>query len=184
MKDIQGATFSALINLTYFLQLHGKYSAVYEGLELDPDFSLLAAFRFISTPSATSKDECVSTLNKAIKWGQRGTPFVMTLHSFQPSGNQTDIYLHQNIAAFLIARGEFSYYGPDDLYEGGTTPGWTPELDIDYGIPEGYATVSNDGYLFTRKWTNFVITLDCSNFNASFIPSSANNKIISYKKLK
>ena len=63
------------------------------------------------------------------------------------------------VAAFLIARGEFSYFMAstgwyDDNWR------WQPEYDVDYGTPLADARFENGK--FTREYSRCSVTLDCA----------------------
>ncbi len=82
----------------------------------------------------------------------------------------------QDLAAFLITRGPYAWFGY----------GWTgcadadhpftrpAELDVDYGEPTSFCAEVQPG-VFQRNFTNAQIQLNCNNFvaNISMIPSTA-----------
>ena len=63
---IKAATFRALVNFTHFLASHGKYSAVYEGM--DPTDTNLSRFIYVGTPSNSSASQCVSSMQVRSFW--------------------------------------------------------------------------------------------------------------------
>ena len=82
-----------------------------------------------------------------------------------------DPQFKQKLAAFLIARGPHSYYGPSDLYDGMAVPNMSyPELQMDLGgapLEDGHL-ISGTSHVFERRFPNFTVRLDCSSFTASF----------------
>jgi hypothetical protein len=69
------------------------------------------------------------------------------------------------VAAFLIARGKYSYFmASTGWYDGNFK--WQPEYDVDYGRPLGDATHDKDSGVFSRSYTKCVVTLDCADPHA------------------
>ena len=69
------------------------------------------------------------------------------------------------VAAFLIARGKYSYFmASTGWYDGNFK--WHPEYDVDYGRPLGDATHDKDSGVFSRSYTKCVVTLDCADPHA------------------
>lgn len=67
--------------------------------------------------------------------------------------------LGDSIAAFLLIRGEYSYYmASAGWLDGGWV--WHPEYDVDYGEPVGPAR--RDGAVYTRNYTNCIVKVNCS----------------------
>jgi len=79
----------------------------------------------------------------------------------------------QDLAAFLITRGPYAYFGygwtgcADDNH-----PFTRPAaLDADYGVPLDYCAEvggANSG-VYRRHWSKATVTLDCHNWNASIV---------------
>lgn len=73
----------------------------------------------------------------------------------------------QDLAAFLLARGPWAWFGYGwtgcaDAKHPFTRPA---ALEADYGVPVGFCAESSPG-VFTRKWTKAEIKLDCNDFTA------------------
>lgn len=80
----------------------------------------------------------------------------------------------QEIAAFLIARGpsavmEFPVLG---AYGAAVEYGWNPLMDEDFGVPLDKAT-ENPAHVFTRRWSNATISLNCAMWKATFSPAES-----------
>eukprot|EP01059_Diplonema_ambulator_P022936 TRINITY_DN382_c0_g2_i2.p1 TRINITY_DN382_c0_g2~~TRINITY_DN382_c0_g2_i2.p1 ORF type:complete len:427 (+),score=177.41 TRINITY_DN382_c0_g2_i2:99-1379(+) len=86
--------------------------------------------------------------------------------------------LQQDIAAFLLMRGPYAYVGagvwgmswPAGVEFDKQQPQQKrpKEMDTDYGIPLNLATEISSG-VFSRQFTNSVVTLDCNSFNATIV---------------
>ena len=134
VANIKAATFRAAVNFTHYLASHGKYSAIYEGM--DPKDEQLSRFIFLGTPSNSSKAACVASMQALIELGGSGKPFIMTATGFHSTwhGAAMDPQFRDKLAAFLIGRGTHAYYGPSDLYDGMAVPNMSyPELQYDLG---------------------------------------------------
>jgi len=80
----------------------------------------------------------------------------------QPWQNCTD--LKQQLAAFLIARGDYwLFFGP--------TTWWAEGFEADYGVPVENATEPFPNF-FMRKWSNCTVYLDCNDFSSDIICGS------------
>lgn len=84
------------------------------------------------------------------------------------NGGYNDTNAAQVIASFLLTRGDYWFLG---LNQNSNTPGnlTTAALLLsDYGLPLG--SLSNNSYVFQRKFEHATVELDCSTFKASFTP--------------
>ena len=86
-----------------------------------------------------------------------------TAHDFQ-----------QNLAAFLLVRGDYSYFGAvlgpvggSDAYVVGGVSYFAPEFDYDYGVPLGVMQETSKG-VYAREWSRVTVSLDCNRFEANF----------------
>jgi hypothetical protein len=69
--------------------------------------------------------------------------------------------LKQQLAAFLIARGDYwLFYTPNTW--------WAEGFEKDYGIPLGDGEEPFPNF-FVRKWSNCTVYLDCNTFNSDII---------------
>ena len=102
-------------------------------------------------------------------------------HTTAGWSNFTLPYAKQDIASFLLVRGEFAWLGYG--YQGCSSdrrsfPGnswkssgyeWPELLDRDYGVPLGACseTSPGDSQVFAREWSKASVSLDCNTFEAS-----------------
>ncbi len=85
-----------------------------------------------------------------------------------------------DIASFMLVRGPYAWLGYGWLGctsnevpgFGGqfpyTLPSEIPRLNVDYGTPLGPLQETSDG-VFTRQWTNAIISMDCNTYTPSFV---------------
>lgn len=73
--------------------------------------------------------------------------------------------LKQQLAAFLIARGDYWLFFTPDTW-------WKEGFEADYGVPMGDATEPLPNF-FIRKWSNCTVYLDCNTFTSDVIFPSA-----------
>jgi len=74
-----------------------------------------------------------------------------------------DANLAQHLAAFLLVRQEYAYFGAASQPK----PYWYPEFDRDYGIPSGDMSQVSAG-VFTRALSKVQVTLNCNTWKATF----------------
>lgn len=82
----------------------------------------------------------------------------------------------QDLAAFLLTRGPYAYFGYGwSGCASSSAPFTRPaNLDADYGEPVGYCEETAPGSgVFTRQWTKADITLDCNTFTANITMTTA-----------
>jgi hypothetical protein len=130
------------------------------------------------------KAQCTSWMRK---YCNRGSPFLqmalMMGFSAPPHTSWPVVlpYPEQDIASFLLVRGEFAWLGYGYLgcssdrraFPGNDWPssgyGWPELLDRDYGVPTTFCTETSPGVseVFTREWSKASIALDCRSFEAT-----------------
>eukprot|EP00039_Didymoeca_costata_P022271 m.4174 g.4174 ORF g.4174 m.4174 type:complete len:588 (-) comp2913_c0_seq1:112-1875(-) len=113
----------------------------------------------MSTITATQPSNCTNPNHEPLRLAVKA--------SGCQQGTASAFY-RQTLAGFLITRGPQSWQGHGWI--AGQHPIWYPEWDVDYGEPIGDMVV--EGMLHTRAWSKFNVTLDCSTFEAEFIPTS------------
>ena len=81
-------------------------------------------------------------------------------------------YPAQDLATFLLVRGEYSWLGY--AWAGCYSPGTyerPPGLDVEYGTPLGFCAETAPGSgVFTRNFTLADVALDCNTFEATIQP--------------
>ena len=96
-----------------------------------------------------------------------GMPGTMYVDYFAPpsgGGPTTAFDFRQRLAAFLLVRGDYSFFGHGWITD--MPPVWFPEWDWEVGQPLGNMTRS--GNTFSRGWSKGDASLDCDTFTASF----------------
>ena len=78
--------------------------------------------------------------------------------------SMNDDAVDQSIAAFLVARGPWSWIGYGWL--GPVTPSQSPRFKLDVGEPTGNCTQPSTN-VFTRSWSKGSATIDCNSFTAT-----------------
>lgn len=136
---------------------------------------------------ADPKSQCTEWMRK---YCNRDSPFLqMALmmgfssppHTTEGWSNFTLPYAEQDIASFLLLRGDFAWLGYG--YQGCSSdrrsfPGnswkssgyeWSELLDRDYGVPIEACSETSPGesQVFVREWSKARISLDCNSFEAS-----------------
>ena len=120
-------------------------------------------------PPHSDASTCAAHVADTIKLGQQEN---RTFQFMYPGKNKDRTVFMNSLAYFLLVRGasaqfQFSVLG---CYDTGLSymPAWQPELEKDYGVPQGVATVANN--VFTRQWSKTTVTLDCNDFSGTFTP--------------
>ena len=71
----------------------------------------------------------------------------------------------QNLAAFLLVRGPYAWFG--DAWKGcNYVPDGPALLHVDYGVPLAHYVEIKPG-IFARKWTKANVSLDCRAWEAT-----------------
>ena len=76
----------------------------------------------------------------------------------------------QTVASFLLVRGDYWFLGAGGNGVNDFTQETAALLLSDWGNPTGNMTNSSST-LFTREYERMTVSLDCSNFTASFVPA-------------
>jgi hypothetical protein len=126
---------------------------------------------------APAQPQCASFLRDACRPGSKMQTRAVQL---SPSVNKNKIpqpwtfnHIGQDVATFLLARGDYSWLGygwmgcgcgweDDDTMDCGgylRDPSW----EVDYGEPEGLCNETASG-VFVREWTKATVRLDCNTF--------------------
>ena len=73
----------------------------------------------------------------------------------------------RSLAAFLITRGPFAWFGYGWTGCADATHPFTrpKELEADYGVPQGFCEETKPG-VFERKWSKADISINCNDFTA------------------
>ena len=114
------------------------------------------------------KNSCAQDLR--LMCNASAPPFTRAIHyAFSPGRCKTNpanlTYPLQDIAGFLLVRGDYAWLGHG--WEGcGRTFSYPPELHQDYGVPLGVcAEVAPN--VWQREWTGATISLDCGSWSAN-----------------
>lgn len=73
--------------------------------------------------------------------------------------------LKQQLAAFLILRGDHWWFGSGWSGCSDAAPAYSPLLNMDVGVPTSTCSVSR-GSVWTRTWSRGSATLDCATWTA------------------
>lgn len=119
----------------------------------------------IGTGKGVGRDTntCISALRAGAALGATNWPAVYTIAYFAPpkSGPTVAHDFRQHLAAFLLMRGEFSWFGHSWISS--QSPVWYAEWDWDVGEPVG-AMVEHPGGAFTRVWSKGTVVLNCTSW--------------------
>jgi hypothetical protein len=109
---------------------------------------------------------CVEALGTAAALGATNTPAVYQIPYFAPpaAGPTLKNDFRQHLAAFLLTRGEYSWFGHGWINI--SPPVWYPEWDWDVGEPVG-PMVQHLGGVFTRQWSKGTVMLNCTSWEVS-----------------
>jgi hypothetical protein len=127
---------------------------------------------FVTLPAVTNvTSQCVSALLQGVALAAKA-PSVMYVDYFEPPVAQpgqpqpptTACDFQQRLAAFLLVRGNYSWFGHGWITS--KPPAWYPEWDYDVGVPLG--PMQQNGSTFARRWSKGVVSLDCASFTAKF----------------
>ena len=78
--------------------------------------------------------------------------------------------LEQDVARFLLVRGNYSWmgYGWEGCVHTAPPVGVGSKYDVDYGTPlERCAETADNSGVFMRRWTKATVTMDCGAFVAN-----------------
>ena len=134
-------------------------------------------WQLFESERAPAQPQCASFLRDACRPGSKMQTRAVQL---APSVNKNKIpqpwtfnHIGQDVATFLLARGDYSWLGygwmgcgcgweDDDTMDCGgylRDPSW----EVDYGEPEGLCNETASG-VFVREWTKATVRLDCNTF--------------------
>eukprot|EP01052_Picozoa_sp_SAG31_P027421 SAG31_NODE_2567_length_5464_cov_2.804660_3_plen_181_part_00 len=96
----------------------------------------------------------------------------MQLPIFLANESSANHNFRQNLAAFLLTRGNYSFFGavgPGDgaVFSPLSGSRWFAEYDWDYGVPMSGMRVVRPG-VYSREWSSVTVLLDCNAFVADF----------------
>lgn len=123
----------------------------------------LAGAYLNSFPQPHPGQGCIPAMRKLCTPGAQGASMYFELDT--ASANQT-------VAAFLVARSPLAYIG---FQQGSSDADWNPLFELDVGSPLGLCEEeAGTPGVFSRAWTNGVVSLDCNDWSASLpFPSKA-----------
>lgn len=119
------------------------------------------------------KPTCIKSLLAANVTGATQHMFgTMQLPTFLAKETSANHNFLQNLAAFLLTRGDYSFFGavgPGDaaVFDPPSGSRWFAEYDMDYGVPVGGMRLVAPG-VYAREWSRLTVQLDCNKFAASF----------------
>jgi alpha-N-acetylglucosaminidase len=152
---ISAAMNATILRAEQMLHSKGKWS-----------FNTPSGFVKLPTPTNVSA-QCVSALEAGAAMAASGAPTTMYVDYFAPpsgGGPTTAFDFRQRLAAFLLVRGDYSFFGHGWITD--MPPVWFPEWNWVVGLPLGNMTRS--GNTFSRGWSKGDVSLDCDTFTASF----------------
>ena len=126
-------------------------------------FNTPNGFQNLPTPTNVTS-QCVSALEAGAALAHRPTVMYVDYFAPEPSQPTTAHDFRQRLAAFLLVRGDYSFFGHGWITS--SPPVWYPEYDWNVGVP--LEPMSRNGSTFVRRWTNVTVKLDCASFKAAF----------------
>ena len=153
IEAISTAMNATVLRAERMLQSKGKWS-----------FNTPGGFVNLPTPTNVSA-QCVSALEAGA--AMASVPTTMYVDYFvppEPPAPTTAFDFQQRLAAFLLVRGDYSFFGHGWITD--KPPVWFPEWNWDVGEP--LANMTRTGNTFTRSWSKGDVSLDCDTFVASF----------------
>lgn len=115
--------------------------------------------------SSLSKHRCVTALRAFAAMGAADAPFLWFLTLDR---HHKPAQLHQDLAGFLLTRGQHAYIGTGWMDD--SVPTFPSEYRADYGSPLA-PMVEGPAGVFQRAWSGGTVKLDCNAFVASGIKS-------------
>ena len=153
VKAISAAMNTTILRAQRLLQTKGKWS-----------FNTPGGFKVMPTPTNVST-QCVAALEAAA--AMAGVPTTMYVKYFappKPPAPTTSFDFRQRLAAFLLVRGAYSFFGHGWITDKPVV--WFPEYDWNVGVP--LENMTRSGNKFSRRWSNGDVSLDCDSFTAAF----------------
>ena len=121
---------------------------------------------FVELPAPTNVSaQCVTALETGA--AMASVPTIMYVDYFappNPPAPTTAFDFRQRLAAFLLVRGEYSFFGHGWITDKPVV--WYPEWDWEVGVP--LTNMTRSGNTFSRSWSKGDVSLDCDKFVASF----------------
>lgn len=108
---------------------------------------------------------CISALRAGAALGATNWPAVYQIKYFAPpvSGPTVANDFQQHLAAFLLMRGEYSWFGHSWI--GASPVVWYPEWNWDVGVPVGpMVELPGGGGTFSRVWSKGKVVLNCTSW--------------------
>ena len=120
----------------------------------------------IGTGKGAGRDAsaCISALRAGAVLGATNWPTIYTIAYFAPpaaSGATVAHDFRQHLAAFLLMRGAYSWFGHGWISS--QPPVWYPEWNWDVGEPVGTMIDHHDG-AFSRVWSKGTVVLNCTSW--------------------
>ena len=121
-------------------------------------------FSLFSTPPQAA---CAATLRALCAAGASSTFYNATTMHALTGDHATLPNLMQDLAVFLLLRGQFAFLGFG--WSGcGNEVRFPPQLGVDYGTPVGWcAETAPSSGVFTREWTKATVEMDCNDYKGS-----------------
>lgn len=124
-------------------------------------------WQMFSLQSTPAQAQCAASLRAMCAAGA-SSPFAnaTTMHSL--TGDHATLpNLMQDLAVFLLLRGQFAFLGFG--WSGcGNEVSFPPQLGVDYGTPVGWcAETAPSSGVFTREWTKATVEMDCNDYKGS-----------------
>lgn len=131
-------------------------------------------------PVIINQGNCARILEEACSTNNRWQTAPLMHGINMGNGNGTLPTIDADIASFLLMRGPFAFTGAGywgmswptgQTWNSSNTPTPVPpQLLADYGEPLDGLCVKVSDTVFSRRYTNTTVTLDCSTYNATFVP--------------
>ena len=118
----------------------------------------------IDTGSAKGRDTqvCIAALRAGAALGNIPALYTISYFASPAAGGRTVANdFRQHLAAFLLIRGEYSWFGNGWIST--NVPAWYPEWDWDVGTPIG-GMVELPGGAFSRVWSKGTVVLNCTSW--------------------
>ena len=109
---------------------------------------------------------CAKTLRDFSAMGRANAPTLWFLKMNQTGQKYDAGWLRQDLAGFLITRGDHAFIGTG--WMGGGVPPFPGEFLEDYGVPLG-TMEERPSRVFRRQWSKGNIGLDCNTFTSTGI---------------
>jgi hypothetical protein len=117
-----------------------------------------------STTKGRDTQVCIAALRAGAALGATNFPAIYSVAYFAPpaaGGPTLANDFQQHLAAFLLVRGEYSWFGHGWI--GAQPVVWYPEWDWDVGVPVG-ALTELPGGAFSRAWSKGTVVLNCTSW--------------------